>query len=427
MKKYLMTLVCFFFVFSFLSCEKEENLYNVPAFQETVLNDKANVITATSAEIRMSEGKLSDTLQNGQVKKYDYYLRYSLSPDMSEPSEEISLATRYVKGAFGYEYKVHYFGLTNLTPNTTYYYKVYVKGCGDLQFGSSVKSFTTSSSLKISKVTYTDWDGTVKELKDTIGVALTNYKNYGNFAYQKDGKWLLNDIVSEDDVKNIAFYYPYFPGQTVSNALLNYNSSMEFVYNDNYQDYAKFIYRGEVVDSHDGEISIHFKPASVRVRFHIYYDSSSDVKALYPYCMALKTLDGQYAFRGELNLETGSWEGNGVTLNELYFGNRAVDIANNSLDVNCSFVPTHNEIIKLSFWVSYIGYVYGRNKYVDIKLNSDGWKEGNTYDYNVYCLMKNGLYSFSVVDVTNGTSGTISDVSVKEWDKNESGDLNIYD
>ena len=49
---------------------------------------------------------------------------------------------------------------------------------------------------------------------------------------------------------------------------------------------------------------------------------------------------------------------------------------------------------------------------VPITLKADSWKSGKTYDYNI---------------VYSRTGLTLSDVTVKEWNKNEGGDINIYE
>lgn len=423
MKKNLMALICFFFVFSFLSCEKEENLYNVPAFQESVLDEKANVITATSAEIRMKEENLSDTAKNGQVKKYDYYLCYSLSPDMSEPSEEISLATRYVKGVFGYEYKVHYFGLTNLTPNTTYYYKVYVKGCGDSQFGSSVKSFTTSSSLKISKVTITDWDGKIKEVKDSVGIALANYEKYGNFAYQKDGRWVFNNIVSEDDIKNIAFYYPYEKGQTVNHAQL-YCRTHIFGHSQD----EKYTYYGEVSKLNDGTLVIHLKPASVRVRFHFYLEDECGLafgaSSVRFYQLTLES-SGDYSFVSYLDLVKGknSYTDDSKNTKDYQLLNFYMNEASKPVVVSSRMLPTTGVAeIKLSIVTNHT-----KNPYSWFMLDSNSWIAGNTYDYDiVFCDDYYTAPYIVVTDVTGKYPVITDDVSVNPWGNNQGEDINIY-
>ena len=216
MKKYLTILACFFLVCSFFSCKEEEDFNNIPRFQESVFNEKANVINATSAEIRMYNATLIDTTQNGYVRSYDYYLRYSLSPDMSNPSGEISLSSRSKKrpDMIG-SYHVYYFDLKNLTPNTTYYYKVYVKGCGDSEFGSSVKSFTTSSTLRISKVTYTDWDGEVREVDESmspLGLSVVDADGRSTWDLKvtyENGEWRVPDEILGKDIKECGIYTPY--------------------------------------------------------------------------------------------------------------------------------------------------------------------------------------------------------------------------
>ena len=54
-----------------------------------------------------------------------------------------------------------------LRPNTTYFYKM-VGTDGNITINSEVKSFTTLKGFSIAKLTYTDWDGEVKEVDTTI-------------------------------------------------------------------------------------------------------------------------------------------------------------------------------------------------------------------------------------------------------------------
>ena len=271
MKKYLTILACFFLVCSFFSCKEEEDFYNIPRFQESVFNEKANVINATSAEIRMYNETLIDTTQNGYVRSYDYYLRYSLSPDMSNPSEEIRLSSRSKKlpGMYG-SYHVYYFDLKNLTPNTTYYYKVYVKGCGDLKFGSSVKSFTTSSTLRFSKVTYTDWDGEIKEVDESmspLGLSVVDADGRSTWDLKvtyENGEWRVPDEVLGKDIQECGIYTPYH-GDLLNEDALGWLRLCTYKNGKNSVD---DVLTGYAYLKEDKSVSLRLSHALARVRFH---------------------------------------------------------------------------------------------------------------------------------------------------------------
>lgn len=412
MKKYLTILACFFLVCSFFSC-KEEDFNNIPRFQESMFNEKANVINATSAEIRMYNKTLIDTTQNGYVRSYYYYLRYSLSPDMSNPSWEISLSSRSKKrpGMYG-SYYVYYFDLKNLTPNTTYYYKVYVKGCGDSEFGSSVKSFTTSSTLRISKVTYTDWDGEVKEVDESmsplgLSVVDTDGRSTRNLmvTYQ-NGEWRVPDEILGKDIKECGIYTPYKKESDYMNEdalgwlrLYTYKNGRNYV-ND--------VLTGYTYLKGDQSVSLRLSHALARVRFHfsIAEDCNEDNLQVQSFIINQESSSKiiptifWYSLYGKLQYV------------EEFFG----------IDSGQSFVMTkksQTDVTILSGETRSSGTVQARIRLsngstysVPITLKADSWKSGKTYDYNI---------------VYSRTGLTLSDVTVNEWNKNEGGDINIYE
>lgn len=411
MKKYLTILACFFLVCSFFSCKEEEDFYNIPRFQESVFNEKANVINATSAEIRMYNATLIDTTQNGYVRSYNYYLRYSLSPDMANPSGEFSLSSRSKKlpGMIG-SYHVYYFDLKNLTPNTTYYYKVYVKGCGDSEFGSSVKSFTTSSTLRISKVTYTDWDGEIKEVDESmspLGLSVVDADGRSTWDLKvtyENGEWRVPDEILGKDIKECGIYTPYH-GDLLDEDALGWLRLCTYKNGKNSVD---DVLTGYAYLKDDKSVSLRLSHALARVRFHftIAEDCNED------------------------NLEVQSFiidqEASSKIIPSIFFYSLYGKITSvgefMDIDSGESFVMTkksQSDVTILSGATRSSGTVRakiqlsnGSTYSVPITLKADSWKSGNTYDYNI---------------VYSRTGLTLSDVTVKEWNKNESGDINIYE
>ncbi len=411
MKKYLTILACFFLVCSFFSCKEEEDFYNIPRFQESVFNEKANVINATSAEIRMYNETLIDTTQNGYVRSYDYYLRYSLSPDMSNPSEEIRLSSRSKKlpGMYG-SYHVYYFDLKNLTPNTTYYYKVYVKGCGDLKFGSSVKSFTTSSTLRFSKVTYTDWDGEIKEVDESmspLGLSVVDADGRSTWDLKvtyENGEWRVPDEVLGKDIQECGIYTPYH-GDLLNEDALGWLRLCTYKNGKNSVD---DVLTGYAYLKEDKSVSLRLSHALARVRFHftIAEDCNEDNLEVQSFI-----IDQEASSK---IIPTIFWY-------SLYGKLQKVEEFSD-IDSGESFVmtkKTQSDVTILSGETRSSGTVLAKIQLsncstysVPITLKADSWKSGNTYDYNI---------------VYSRTGLTLSDVTVKEWNKNESGDINIYE
>ena len=411
MKKYLTILACFFLVCSFFSCKEEEDFYNIPRFQESVFNEKANVINATSAEIRMYNETLIDTTQNGYVRSYDYYLRYSLSPDMSNPSEEIRLSSRSKKlpGMYG-SYHVYYFDLKNLTPNTTYYYKVYVKGCGDLKFGSSVKSFTTSSTLRFSKVTYTDWDGEIKEVDESmspLGLSVVDADGRSTWDLKvtyENGEWRVPDEVLGKDIQECGIYTPYH-GDLLDEDALGWLRLCTYKNGKNSVD---DVLTGYAYLKEDKSVSLRLSHALARVRFHftIAEDCNEDNLEVQSFIIDQEASSKiiptifWYSLYGKLQKVE--------EFSDIDSGESFVMTKKTQSDVTILSGETRSSGTVLAKIQLSNGSTYS----VPITLKADSWKSGNTYDYNI---------------VYSRTGLTLSDVTVKEWNKNESGDINIYE
>lgn len=411
MKKYLTILACFFLVCSFFSCKEEEDFYNIPRFQESVFNEKANVINATSAEIRMYNETLIDTTQNGYVRSYDYYLRYSLSPDMSNPSEEIRLSSRSKKlpGMYG-SYHVYYFDLKNLTPNTTYYYKVYVKGCGDLKFGSSVKSFTTSSTLRFSKVTYTDWDGEIKEIDESmspLGLSVVDADGRSTWDLKvtyENGEWRVPDEVLGKDIQECGIYTPYH-GDLLNEDALGWLRLCTYKNGKNSVD---DVLTGYAYLKEDKSVSLRLSHALARVRFHftIAEDCNEDNLEVQSFIIDQEASSKiiptifWYSLYGKLQKVE--------EFSDIDSGESFVMTKKTQSDVTILSGETRSSGTVLAKIQLSNGSTYS----VPITLKADSWKSGNTYDYNI---------------VYSRTGLTLSDVTVKEWNKNESGDINIYE
>lgn len=411
MKKYLMILACFFLVCSFFSCKEEEDFYNIPRFQESVFNEKANVINATSAEIRMYNKTLIDTTRNGYVRSYNYYLRYSLSPDMSNPSGEISLSSRSKKlpGMYG-SYHVYYFVLKNLTPNTTYYYKVYVKSCGDSEFGSSVKSFTTSSTLRISEVTYTDWDGEVKEVDESMSpLGLSVVDKDGNrirnlmVTYQ-NGEWRVPDEALGKDIRECAIYTPYNKDLVGEDDL----GWLRLYTDKNAKNSMYDVLTGYTYLKDEQSVSLRLSHALARVRFHFSIAEDCNEENLQVQSFIINQESSSkiiptifwYSLYGKIPYVE--------EFTEIDSGESFVMTKKSQTDVTILSGETRSSgTVQAKIQLS-----NGSTYSVPITLKADSWKSGNTYDYNI---------------VYSRTGLSLSDVTVKEWNKNESGDINIYE
>lgn len=298
-----------------------------------------------------------------------------------------------------------------LRPNTTYFYKL-VGTDGSIKVNSEVRSFTTLKGFSIAKLTYIDWDGEVKEVDESmspLGLSVVDTDGWSTrnlmVTYQ-NGEWRVPDEILGKDIKECGIYTPYKKESDYMNEdalgwlrLCTYKNGKNSVDD---------VLTGYAYLKNEKSVSLRLSHALARVRFHftIAEDCNED------------------------NLEVQSFiidqEASSKIIPSIFFYSLYGKITSvgefMDIDSGESFVMTkksQSDVTILSGATRSSGTVQakiqlsnGSTYSVPITLKADSWKSGNTYDYNI---------------VYSRTGLTLSDVTVKEWNKNESGDINIYE
>lgn len=298
-----------------------------------------------------------------------------------------------------------------LRPNTTYFYKL-VGTDGSVKVNSEVRSFTTLKGFSIAKLTYTDWDGEVKEVDESmspLGLSVVDADGWSTRNLKvtyENGEWRVPDEILGKDIRECGIYTPYKKESDYMNEdalgwlrLCTYKNGKNSVDD---------VLTGYAYLKDDKSVSLRLSHALARVRFHftIAEDCNED------------------------NLEVQSFiidqEVNSKIIPSIFFYSLYGKITSvgefMDIDSGESFVMTkksQTDVTILSGATRSSGTVQakiqlsnGSTYSVPITLKADSWKSGNTYDYNI---------------VYSRTGLTLSDVTVKEWNKNESGDINIYE
>lgn len=298
-----------------------------------------------------------------------------------------------------------------LRPNTTYFYKL-VGTDGSIKVNSEVRSFTTLKGFSIAKLTYTDWDGEVKEVDESmspLGLSVVDADGWSTRNLKvtyENGEWRVPDEILGKDIRECGIYTPYKKESDYMNEdalgwlrLCTYKNGKNSVDD---------VLTGYAYLKDDKSVSLRLSHALARVRFHftIAEDCNED------------------------NLEVQSFiidqEVNSKIIPSIFFYSLYGKITSvgefMDIDSGESFVMTkksQSDVTILSGETRSSGTVQakiqlsnGSTYSVPITLKADSWKSGNTYDYNI---------------VYSRTGLTLSDVTVKEWNKNESGDINIYE
>lgn len=298
-----------------------------------------------------------------------------------------------------------------LRPNTTYFYKL-VGTDGSIKVNSEVRNFTTLKGFSIAKLTYTDWDGEVKEVDESmspLGLSVVDTDGWSTrnlmVTYQ-NGEWRVPDEILGKDIRECGIYTPYKKESDYMNEdalgwlrLCTYKNGKNSVDD---------VLTGYAYLKGDKSVSLRLSHALARVRFH--FSIAEDCN--------------------EDNLEVQSFiidqEVNSKIIPSIFFYSLYGKITSvgefMDIDSGESFVMTkksQTDVTILSGATRSSGTVQakiqlsnGSTYSVPITLKADSWQSGKTYDYNI---------------VYSRTGLTLSDVTVKEWNKNESGDINIYE
>lgn len=298
-----------------------------------------------------------------------------------------------------------------LRPNTTYFYKL-VGTDGSIKVNSEVRSFTTLKGFSIAKLTYTDWDGEVKEVDESmspLGLSVVDTDGWSTrnlmVTYQ-NGEWRVPDEILGKDIRECGIYTPYKKESDFMNEdalgwlrLCTYKNGKNSVDD---------VLTGYAYLKEDKSVSLRLSHALARVRFHftIAEDCNEDHLEVQSFI-----IDQEASSKIIPSIFFYSLYGKITSVGEFM-----------DIDSGESFVMTkksQTDVTILSGATRSSGTVLakiqlsnGSTYSVPITLKADSWKSGNTYDYNI---------------VYSRTGLTLSDVTVKEWNKNESGDINIYE
>lgn len=296
-----------------------------------------------------------------------------------------------------------------LRPNTTYFYKL-VGTDGNITVNSEVKSFTTLKGFSIAKLTYTDWEGEVKEVDESmspLGLSVVDADGRSTrnlmVTYQ-NGEWKVPDEALGKDIRECAIYTPYNKDLIGKDAL----GWLRLCTYKNGRNYVNDVLTGYTYLKDEQSVSLRLSHALARVRFHfsIAEDCNEDNLQVQSFI---------------INQESSSKIIPTIFWYSLYGRIRNVEEFS-EIDSGESFVVTkksQTDVTILSGETRSSGTVQARIQLsngstysVPITLKADSWKSGKTYDYNI---------------VYSRTGLTLSDVTVNEWNKNEGGDINIYE
>ena len=298
-----------------------------------------------------------------------------------------------------------------LRPNTTYFYKL-VGTDGSIKVNSEVRSFTTLKGFSIAKLTYTDWDGEVREVDESmspLGLSVVDTDGWSTrnlMVTYENGEWRVPDEILGKDIKECGIYTPYKKESDYMNEdalgwlrLCTYKNGKNSVDD---------VLTGYAYLKNEKSVSLRLSHALARVRFHftIAEDCNEDNLEVQSFI-----IDQEASSK---IIPTIFWY-------SLYGKLQYVEVFS-EIDSGESFVMTkksQTDVTILSGETRSSGTVQARIQLsngstysVPITLKADSWKSGKTYDYNI---------------VYSRTGLTLSDVTVKEWNKNESGDINIYE
>ncbi len=374
--------------------ESCQNL-DIPTPQAPELHVReAEAVTSTTVYLR----NYSDTYSSSPNCKY-YYLLSS-----NENFRDSLVYDAYLNSQIF---------IQGLKPNTTYYYKMigtdgYAKAC------SEVKNFTTSAGLSIEKLTYTDWDGTVKEVDKSmspLGISAIDTNNHSYYAYKivyENGQWKIPDELMGKDIKVCAIYTPYNDNDFLDEDELGWLKMS--TYKNQYKNGGDYLIGWVDGLVEKNGISLNLRHSLARVRFHFSMSEDCSEEHLAVNSIMLKQDANAkiiptifwYSLWGKIT--------NVSEFTDIDFGDGFElikgDQTYNQADVTFYSGNTRNSgVVQIQ-----LNLANGTTYSVPLELKAGCWENGNTYDYNV---------------VYSRTGLSISDVSVKGWNTENMGDINV--
>lgn len=296
-----------------------------------------------------------------------------------------------------------------LKPGTTYFYKL-VGTDGNITVNSEVKSFTTLKGFSIVKLTYTDWDGEVREVDESmspLGLSVVDKDGRSTWDLKvtyENGEWRVPDEVLGKDIRECGIYTPYH-GDLLDEDALGWLRLCTYKNGKNSVD---DVLTGYAYLKGDQSVSLRLSHALARVRFHfsIAEDCNEDNLKVQSFGINQEASSKiiptifWYSLYGKLQYVE--------DFSDIDSGESFVVTKKSQTDVTILSGETRSSgTVKAKIRLS-----NGSTYSVPITLKADSWKSGKTYDYNI---------------VYSRTGLTLSDVTVKEWNKNEGGDINIYE
>lgn len=296
-----------------------------------------------------------------------------------------------------------------LRPGTTYFYKL-VGTDGNITINSEVRSFTTLKGFSIIKLTYTDWDGEVKEVDESmspLGLSVVDadgWSTYKLMVTYQNGEWRVPDEALGKDIRECAIYTPYNKEFLDEDAL----GWLRLCTYKNGKNSVDDVLTGYTYLKDEQSVSLRLSHALARVRFHfsIAEDCNEDNLQVQSFIINQESSSKiiptifWYSLYGKLQKVE--------NFSEIDSGESFVMTKKSQTDVTILSGETRSSgTVQARIQLSN-GSIYS----VPITLKADSWQSGKTYDYNI---------------VYSRTGLTLSDVTVNEWNKNEGGDINIYE
>ena len=359
---------------------------NIP----TIQTGDATEITATSATITAI---LSNGTASGRV-----IFQISTSEDMSDAYESENMLLR------------------NLAPGTTYYYIAMMRSFdGKNEVKGEMTSFTTNSSIRLESVMLTDWEGKTENVTwDFLGTYLITdngefslYGGYGNMyttkkydsATEKDLWNLPKEIVPPANTPlKLCAYFPYIENKKADDM---------FVRVDTYK-YDDEIMWGCSETITDKNPVAHIKMKQVLSRIILlvkageHFNSNTTITSV----VIMDNGKNLLPTGADLDIATGE------------FGNRSYMEDGNFRQTNIT--PTDEasqafmNLIPSEFGEKTVSLLLSTSEGHSIKVDfpASSWEAGKVYEYPV-----------TIDDAVI----TIGDVTIREWENNEGGDITVND
>lgn len=292
---------------------------------------------------------------------------------------------------------------SGLQSNTTYYYRLCVTDGISEAYGE-VKSFTTLSNLRISQVTFTDWDGTQKDFAsvyDSFGATITSGTNgqtvHNLSVTRTDNTWILpQEFQAGNGNYVVRAYTPY--------TATGYDNGNIPVQTYKYDGTCNYLSATAESDPEGSSVNLHFRHVMARVILHfsVSDENTQDETKISRFTVG----NGQILpTSGQLLLfENGIVFGEPQTLPlawEQPFGLQK----GQTTDITLYSIPTTaSGHVVLTLYTD-------NGTHVSTELEAD-WKEGSTHEYTI--AYKNaGLI--------------VTDVRVTEWQNQPGGDIPVID